>query len=46
MISIIDEKDLAGEQAALVADIVGRLDAIIKQLKAKAAEATVSLDDI
>lgn len=46
LISIIDEKDLTGESAALVADIVGRLDAIIKQLKAKAAEATVSLDDI
>jgi hypothetical protein len=46
LIAIIDEKDLAGEQAALVADIVGRLDAIIKQLKAKAAEATISLDDI
>ena len=44
--SIIDPKDLDGESAALVADIIGRLDAIAKQLKAKAAESTVSLDDI
>lgn len=46
LVAIIDPKDLEGENAALVADIIGRLDAIAKQLKAKAAEATVSLDDI
>lgn len=46
LVAIIDAKDLEGESAALVADIIGRLDAISKQLKAKAAEATVSLDDI
>lgn len=46
LLSIIEAADLEGESAALVADIIGRLDAISKQLKAKAAEATVSMDDI
>ena len=46
LMSIIDPADLEGTSAALVADIIGRLDAITKQLTAKAAEATVSMDDI
>jgi hypothetical protein len=46
LMAVIEAADLEGESAALVADIVGRLDAIIKQLKAKAAEATISMDDI
>lgn len=44
--SIISPADLEGTSAALVADIIGRLDAIAKQLRAKAQEATVSMDDI
>lgn len=44
--SIISPADLEGTSAALVADIIGRLDSITKQLRAKAAEATVSMDDI
>lgn len=44
--SIIDSSDLDGAEAALVAEILTRLDHIAKTLKAKAAEATVSLDDI
>lgn len=46
LLSIIEAADLDGPSAALVADIIGRLDAIAKQLKAKAQEATVSMDDI
>ena len=46
LVAIISPADLEGTSAALVADIIGRLDAIAKQLKAKAAEATVSMDDI
>jgi len=46
LMSILEPADLEGASAALVADIIGRLDAIIKQLKAKAAEATISMDDI
>lgn len=44
--SIIDPADLEGEKAALVAEIIQRLEHINKALTAKAAEATVSLDDI
>ncbi len=46
LMAIIDPADVAGDQAALVGDIIGRLDNIAKQLKAKAAEATISMDDI
>lgn len=44
--SIIAPEDLEGEKAALVADIVTRLDNIAKQLAAKANEAQISMDDI
>ena len=44
--ALIDPADLDGSSAALVTEILGRLDAIGKQLKAKAAEATVSMDDL
>lgn len=46
LMSIIHPEDATGKDAALVTDIMGRLDAITKQLKAKAAEATISMDDI
>lgn len=46
LMAIIDPADTTGESAALVADIIGRLDNIAKQLRAKAAEATISMDDI
>lgn len=46
LVSIISPADLEGTSAALVADIIGRLDAIAKQLKAKAAEATVTMNDV
>lgn len=47
MVLIADaDTDAASPAAALVAEIVGRLDSIAKQLKAKAAEASISLDDI
>jgi hypothetical protein len=49
LMSIIDAADLTGPtatHAALVTDITGRLDAISKQLRAKAQEATISMDDI
>lgn len=46
LISIIELEDCRGPKAALVTDITSRLDAISKQLKAKAAEATISMDDI
>jgi predicted transcriptional regulator len=44
--ALIDPADLDGSSAALVTEILGRLDAIGKQLKAKAAEATISMDDL
>ncbi len=44
--ALIDSADLEGTSAALVTEILGRLDAIGKQLKAKAAEATISMDDL
>lgn len=46
LMSIIDPADATGTSAALVTDITARLDAIAKQLRAKAAEATISMDDI
>lgn len=48
LVSIIVDADTAADHpaAALVTDIIGRLDAISKQLRAKAAEATISMDDI
>lgn len=44
--ALIDPADLDGTSAALVTEILGRLDAIGKQLKAKASEATISMDDL
>lgn len=46
--SIIDAKDLDADSptAALVVEIVARIEHIIKALTAKANEATVSMDDI
>lgn len=46
LISIIDDADINGKDASLVAELMGRLEHITKQLDAKAAEATVSMDDI
>ena len=46
MVSLIDPADLDGSSASLVTEIIGRLEHIRKALAAKAAEATVSLDDL
>lgn len=46
LIALIAPADLEGTSAALVTEIIGRLEHIAKQLAAKAAEATVSMDDL
>lgn len=44
--SLIAPADLDGSNASLMVELMGRLDHIRKQLIAKAAEATVSMDDL
>ena len=46
--ALIDPQDLEGdsEAASLVTEIMARLEHITKQLTAKAAEATISMDDL
>lgn len=46
LLSLIDPTELDGKDASLVTEIMGRLDHINKQLLAKAAESTVSMDDL
>jgi hypothetical protein len=46
LIALIDPQELEGSSASLVTEIMGRLDHIKKQLASKAAEATVSMDDL
>jgi hypothetical protein len=44
--SLIAPADLDGSSASLMVEVMGRLDHIRKQLIAKAAEATISMDDL
>ena len=46
LMALIDPQELEGSSASLVTEIMGRLDHIKKQLAAKAAEATISMDDL
>jgi hypothetical protein len=46
LIAMISPLDFDGAGAALATEILGRLEHISKQLAAKAAEATVSMDDL
>lgn len=44
--TLIETADLDGKDAALVTEIMGRLDHIVKSLAAKAATNSVSMDDL
>ncbi len=44
--ALLDARDLDGKEAALMTELVGRLQHISKALTAKAAEATISMDDL
>lgn len=44
--AIIHEDDMSGPHGALVTEIIGRIESIVKALTAKANEASVSMDDI
>ena len=46
LLQLISPDDATGSKAALTTEIIGRLEHIAKQLAAKAAEATVSMDDL
>lgn len=46
LISLIAAADLEGSNASLMVELMGRLEHIRKALVAKAAEATVSMDDL
>lgn len=46
LLQLISPEDATGSKAALTTEIIGRLEHIAKQLAAKAAEATVSMDDL
>jgi len=46
LLALIADADATGPKAALVGEIAGRIAHITKQLAAKAAEDTVSMDDI
>lgn len=46
LLAMIAPADLESTSAALVTELIGRLDHIKKALAAKAAEATVSMDDL
>lgn len=46
LLQLISPEDANGSRAALTTEIIGRLEHIAKQLAAKAAEATVSMDDL
>jgi len=44
--ALIDAADLDGKDASLMVELLGRLEHISKALTAKAAEATISMDDL
>lgn len=46
LLTLLDPADATGKDASLLTEMTGRIEHICKALKAKAAEATISMDDL